>query len=223
MKRPVEVKALKGYRVWLRYDDGRSGEVDVSDLSGAGNSPEGRSLRVNFLDKLKNWIRPPSIFHSLLIVVGSFAVSLTQTSLVAGTSKKAQGATSAIQQDVAQPVAVAPFDLYNNRVYVPAQIDGAGPFSLILDTGASAYWCERGYEVDFVIKAGSSPFPTSATHVQLQPRDIIEVPRVERPERGLSRQGEGGDGQVDLPSSRPGDPLVQIRSQSRLEVAERQG
>jgi hypothetical protein len=36
MPKPVEVKALPQYRIWLRYDDGVQGEVDLSDLAGRG-------------------------------------------------------------------------------------------------------------------------------------------------------------------------------------------
>ena len=36
MARPVEVKALPNYRIWLRYDDGTKGEIDLSDLAGRG-------------------------------------------------------------------------------------------------------------------------------------------------------------------------------------------
>jgi hypothetical protein len=36
MPRPVEVQARPGYRLWLRYDDGAEGEVDLSDLAGRG-------------------------------------------------------------------------------------------------------------------------------------------------------------------------------------------
>ncbi len=36
MARPTEVKALPHFRVWLRYDDGTAGEVDLSDLAGRG-------------------------------------------------------------------------------------------------------------------------------------------------------------------------------------------
>ena len=36
MPRPVEVKALPGFRLWLRYEDGVEGEIDVSDLAGRG-------------------------------------------------------------------------------------------------------------------------------------------------------------------------------------------
>src|SRR5207244_4085146 len=32
MARPVEVKALPSFRIWLRYDDGIIGEIDLSDL-----------------------------------------------------------------------------------------------------------------------------------------------------------------------------------------------
>ena len=33
---PVEVKALPNYRLWLRYADGVTGEVDLSHLAGQG-------------------------------------------------------------------------------------------------------------------------------------------------------------------------------------------
>ncbi len=36
MFRPIEVKALEPYRIWLRYEDGTEGEVDLSDLTGRG-------------------------------------------------------------------------------------------------------------------------------------------------------------------------------------------
>ena len=32
----VEVKPLQGYRLWLRYEDGVEGEVDLSDIAGRG-------------------------------------------------------------------------------------------------------------------------------------------------------------------------------------------
>ena len=32
----VEVKALHDYRLWLRYEDGVEGEVELSDLAGQG-------------------------------------------------------------------------------------------------------------------------------------------------------------------------------------------
>jgi hypothetical protein len=34
--RPVEVAARPGYRLWLRYNDGAEGEIDLSDLVGQG-------------------------------------------------------------------------------------------------------------------------------------------------------------------------------------------
>ena len=34
--RAVEVRALEPYRVWLRYDDGVEGGVDLSDMAGDG-------------------------------------------------------------------------------------------------------------------------------------------------------------------------------------------
>ena len=36
MVRPTAVKALPNFRIWLRYDDGVEGEVDLSDLAGRG-------------------------------------------------------------------------------------------------------------------------------------------------------------------------------------------
>jgi hypothetical protein len=36
MTRPIEVKALPNFRIWLRYDDGVEGEIDLSDLAGRG-------------------------------------------------------------------------------------------------------------------------------------------------------------------------------------------
>ena len=34
--KPVEVKACERFRIWLRYDDGTEGEVDLSDVAGRG-------------------------------------------------------------------------------------------------------------------------------------------------------------------------------------------
>jgi hypothetical protein len=36
MKKALEVRALHGYRIWLRYADGISGEIDLSYLAGRG-------------------------------------------------------------------------------------------------------------------------------------------------------------------------------------------
>lgn len=33
---PTEVRPLSGYRIWIGYDDGESGEVDLSHLAGKG-------------------------------------------------------------------------------------------------------------------------------------------------------------------------------------------
>jgi hypothetical protein len=45
MPTPTSVKARPNFRIWLRYDDGIEGEVDLSDLAGRGvfvvwNDPE---------------------------------------------------------------------------------------------------------------------------------------------------------------------------------------
>lgn len=36
MFKPVAVRALPGYRIWIRYRDGAEGEVDLSHLAGRG-------------------------------------------------------------------------------------------------------------------------------------------------------------------------------------------
>ncbi|HVA50509.1 MAG TPA: DUF2442 domain-containing protein [Pirellulales bacterium] len=36
MYRPIEVRPLSGYRLYLRYDNGVEGEVDLSDFAGRG-------------------------------------------------------------------------------------------------------------------------------------------------------------------------------------------
>ncbi|MEQ1897357.1 MAG: DUF2442 domain-containing protein [Vicinamibacterales bacterium] len=36
MPHPTTVKALPGFRIWLKYDDGVEGEVDLSDMAGRG-------------------------------------------------------------------------------------------------------------------------------------------------------------------------------------------
>ena len=36
MTRPVAVKARPNFRIWLQYDDGTQGEIDLSDLAGRG-------------------------------------------------------------------------------------------------------------------------------------------------------------------------------------------
>ncbi len=36
MFKPTEVKALPNYRLWLRYEDGATGEVDLAHLVGKG-------------------------------------------------------------------------------------------------------------------------------------------------------------------------------------------
>lgn len=36
MARLIEVRALTEFRIWLRYDDGTEGEVNLSDLAGRG-------------------------------------------------------------------------------------------------------------------------------------------------------------------------------------------
>ena len=34
--RPVEVRALTNFRIWLKYEDGTEGAIDLSDVAGRG-------------------------------------------------------------------------------------------------------------------------------------------------------------------------------------------
>ena len=36
MKKAIEVRPLSGYRIWLKYADGVTGEVDLAQLAGRG-------------------------------------------------------------------------------------------------------------------------------------------------------------------------------------------
>lgn len=36
MHRVVSVQPLAGYRIWIRFEDGIEGEIDLSDLTGRG-------------------------------------------------------------------------------------------------------------------------------------------------------------------------------------------
>jgi hypothetical protein len=36
MPKPIAVTPLSNYRIWLRYNDGTEGDVDLSDLAGRG-------------------------------------------------------------------------------------------------------------------------------------------------------------------------------------------
>ena len=36
MIKPTKVKALDGYSIWIEFDDGQSGEVDLTEFAGMG-------------------------------------------------------------------------------------------------------------------------------------------------------------------------------------------
>ncbi len=36
MIRPIDVKALDGYRIWIKFEDGAEGELDLSHHAGRG-------------------------------------------------------------------------------------------------------------------------------------------------------------------------------------------
>jgi len=41
MVRPIEVRPVGRYRIWLRYQDGSEGEIDLSHLPGEERLPPG--------------------------------------------------------------------------------------------------------------------------------------------------------------------------------------
>ena len=51
------------------------------------------------------------------------------------------------------PEAEVSFELYHNRVYVPVTINGAGPFTFVLDTGAAWSGVEEGRAHDLHLKS----------------------------------------------------------------------
>jgi len=51
------------------------------------------------------------------------------------------------------PEAVVSFELYHNRVYVPVTINGAGPFTFVLDTGAAWSGVEESRAHDLHLKS----------------------------------------------------------------------
>ena len=36
MIRPIKVESRPGFRIWIEYDDGVAGEIDLSDMAGRG-------------------------------------------------------------------------------------------------------------------------------------------------------------------------------------------
>ena len=36
MVKPIEVKAFPNHRLWLRFDDGTEGQIDLSEFAGKG-------------------------------------------------------------------------------------------------------------------------------------------------------------------------------------------
>ena len=51
-------------------------------------------------------------------------------------SQTVPGKASASSSSV-KPIAVIPFELYHNRVYLPVSVHGSRPYTMILDTGAA--------------------------------------------------------------------------------------
>ena len=76
MHKPVEVKAKQNYTIWVRYDDGSQGEVDLSHLVGKGVfSAWGKDVDFNdvYIDKESGGIAwsedlelcPDSIYYKI--------------------------------------------------------------------------------------------------------------------------------------------------------------
>jgi hypothetical protein len=56
----------------------------------------------------------------------------------------AQGAGGEAQVGKPTPVAVVPFELYHNRVYLAVSVNGSKPYEMILDTGAAETFVNEG-------------------------------------------------------------------------------
>jgi len=57
--KPIEVKALKRYKIWLKYEDGTKGEIDLNHLTGQGVFKywdEGNNFFNVYIDKESNAI-----------------------------------------------------------------------------------------------------------------------------------------------------------------------
>src|SRR5579862_326389 len=63
----------------------------------------------------------------LAAIVSIAPESLAQNGLVAASAASA----------ASKPIAVVPFELYHNRVYLPVRVNGSEPYTMILDTGAA--------------------------------------------------------------------------------------
>lgn len=70
--------------------------------------------------------------RSLRVFLSSAILWLAPVTLAQNTP--AEPSTRAIS---AKPVAVIPFELYHNRVYLPVRVNGSLPYTMILDTGAA--------------------------------------------------------------------------------------
>src|ERR1700723_1657047 len=63
----------------------------------------------------------------LAAIVSIAPESLAQNGLVAASAASA----------ASKPIAVVPFELYHNRVYLPVRVNGSRTYTTILDTGAA--------------------------------------------------------------------------------------
>jgi hypothetical protein len=71
--------------------------------------------------------------HSVFCFFLSFVLMTTPP---AARSQTVPGKASASSSSV-KPIAVIPFELYHNRVYLPVSVNGSRPYTMILDTGAA--------------------------------------------------------------------------------------
>jgi hypothetical protein len=78
MVRPVEVRPLAGYRLWLRYQDGTEGEVDLSHLVGRGVfvswTQEGEFAKVKLGPQPASLPRRVTAKHEVLVNINTLAI-----------------------------------------------------------------------------------------------------------------------------------------------------
>lgn len=82
-----------------------------------------------------------------------------------------------------------PFELYHNRVYLPVKVNAAGPFTFVLDSGASLSGIDKGraLELHLPYKEGASLLGNgeAAMRVGLAANVILSVANLDLPQKHL--------------------------------------
>jgi aspartyl protease len=91
------------------------------------------NVRPSWTKLSRDFIREPFMSQARLPGFLLSAILWFTSSLMAQNAPAA-ASVSALS---AWPIAVIPFELYHNRVYLPVRVNGSRPFTMILDTGAA--------------------------------------------------------------------------------------